>query len=62
MNIEQLARIIVNDVREFYTNGLVYQNDKEKMERLYIHLIEEHNEKRLNLFEYNDDMFYELFV
>ena len=62
MNIEKLARIIVNDVRDFYTDGSVNQNDKEKTESLYIHLIEEHNEKRLNLFEYNDDMFYDLFV
>jgi hypothetical protein len=60
--IERISHIIVNDVREFYTTGPMTKNDEEKMNVLYLHLIQEHNEKRLNLFEYNDDMFYDLFV
>ena len=57
-NIEQIARIIVNDVSEFYSAAFT----NEKMNKMYLHLIEMHNEKKLNLFEYNDDMFYDLFL
>ena len=60
--IEKKARTIVNDVIEYYNIHHPNDTDKIKMKNMYNDLIDLHNKKRLNLFEYNDDMFYELFV
>ena len=60
--IKKIARTIVNDVIEYYNIRHPNNTDKIKMLNIYNDLIDLHNKKKLNLFEYDDDMFYELFA
>ena len=60
--IETQAKMITNDVADFYISGILTIEGKNKIKNIYEGLIEDHKNDVINIFDYNDDKFYEWFV
>ena len=62
ISVKMQAQMIANDVAEFYINGELSEEDKIKIDNICNNLIKDHQNDLINIFDYNDDKFYEWFV
>jgi len=62
ISVKMQAQMIANDVAEFYMNGELSEEDKIKIDNICNNLIKDHQNDLINIFDYNDDKFYEWFV
>ena len=57
MDVHKQICKMTDDYKEYWN-----VSNKERIDCIYNYLIKAHNKKYINVFEYNDDMFYSLFV